>query len=514
MVLGMNEVIAAPSEFLAELRDLIDRNLDVEAAHRLSARLGQEDAEALVGAALDMARFSPQPAARIIIGEALARLRPEHGSTWRQVAGIAAGVGDYRSVANALAAAADAHDGTLEDRLGAAQAAYQDNDLDRAEALYRTTGQGEAALCGLAVIALARGERIKAAGLLNDALKANPGSVNALRLLALIQEDAAVLNKLAAVADNAGASSATRAAAGFSLAQTNDRLGKIDAAIRWATFANAIARQGGPGYDAAQHGRAADALLELFDVLEAGAPLLGRPRPLVIVGLPRSGTSLVESILAAHPDVTAGGERTDLALACREIEIVLQTRGVQAARDLFQRRREGLVSELSARLAGAGINTDAYVDKLPLNTPYAGLIARLLPEGRVIFVHRDPIETALSIWLQDFAPAYAYANDLGDIATAAALNERLRMAWASRLGDQFLDLNHDALCADPVAQGRRLFEFCGLEWDESYLDPQNRRSTTNTFSALQVRQAIRPRQPRAPLYQAVLGPLAQTLKQP
>jgi len=254
-------------------------------------------------------------------------------------------------------------------------------------------------------------------------------------------------------------------------------------------------------------------LLKLFDHLPpAGAPLLGRPRPVAIVGLPRSGTSLIETLLGAHPDVMAGGERTDLYLACREIETVLYRKGPAAAATLFAHRRAGLVRELSARLARAGLVSEVYVDKLPLNTPYAGLIARLLPEAKIVFVRRDPVETALSIWLHDFSAAYPYATNLEHLAHAVGLNDRMREAWRDRLGEQFQEMDHDALCADPRAEGRRLFEFCELDWDDRFLEPESRTASTNTFSATQVREPIRSRASRADRYPSETATFVEALK--
>ena len=512
----MGESAGDVGQVLTHLRDLVERDLDVEAAHLLAQKLGDPDfADSLIPPALELARLSPQPAARMIIGAALARLRPAYASTWRQVADIARSTGDYRTLADALVEAARTPEGRAEDRLGAALAAYQDNDLDRAEMLYQTVEDHDAADCGLAVIALARGAVETSAVILRRLLQRTPGSVNALRLLAMVDPDPEVLSALAKTARSERTPAEVRSAAAFALAQAYDRDDDPDAAMSWAALANETARQRARPYDRAAQEQAAEDLLNLFDRLPPpDRPLLNRPRPIVIVGLPRSGTSLVESLLAAHPGVIAGGERTDLSLACREIEIVLRSKGPDAASRLFARRREGLVQELADRLFRAGIDSDVYLDKLPLNTPYAGLIARLLPEAKILFVRRDPVETALSIWLHDFSQAYAYASDLNALSHAVGLNDRLRDAWKDRLGEQFLEIDHDALCADPALEGRRMFEFCGLEWDDAYLDPRNRRSATNTFSALQVRQAIRPRQPRAPLYQDLVGPLARTLGAP
>lgn len=512
MVISTHETDLA--SFHGELRALVDQDCDVEAAQRLAVRLTDPAGiEALIPVALEMARLSPQPAARMIVGRALARLRPAHASTWRQVADIAASAGDFRVQAEALthaAAAVDGHDG---DRLGAAFAAYLDNDLGRAETLYGAVASQADGECGLALIALARGARELALRLVRRALARDAGHLEALRLKSQLDPDPATLARLETITSDASEAPLRRSAAAFALAQACDRRDDAAGATRWAMLANDTAAAKAQPYDREAEERAADQLLALFDALPPGSePRLIRPRPIVIVGLPRSGTSLLESLLAAHPGVQAGGERTDFALACCEIEVVLRAKGVEAARALFLRRRDALISELASRLSAAGIQSPIYVDKFPLNTPYAGLIARLLPEARILFIRRDPVETALSIWLHDFSPAYAYATDINALAHAVVLNDRLRDAWKARLGAQFMEVDHDALCASPSAIGRRVFEFCGLAWGDAYLDPTNRLSNSNTFSALQVREPIRPRKPRAPLYAAAIGPLMERVR--
>lgn len=190
-------------ELLEVLRSLVAEDCDVEAARLLSQGLADPDqAGLLVPIALEMARHSPQPKARLAVGQALARLRPGHATTWRQIADIARGNGDYQTATRALEQAAKAPDGNAQDRLQAALTAYQDNDLDRAEKLYRSLGDGEAAACGLAVIAIARGETQIAADILRDILAISPSSPDALRLLAMVDPDPVAIGQLVRIAED------------------------------------------------------------------------------------------------------------------------------------------------------------------------------------------------------------------------------------------------------------------------------------------------------------------------
>lgn len=502
------------ARLMDQILALVTQDRDVEAA-QLAAEAVTDPrlADPLTPLLLEMARLSPQPAARVIAGTALARLKPGFAQTWRQVADIARNAGDHRTAADALESAAATPQGGARDHLEAALSAYQDNDLERAERLYLRLGEGPEAGCGLAVIAIARGATAQATTLLRRVLASRPDSVEALRLMAMVAPDVATLERLTRIANEERGQAASRSAAAFALAQASDRAGDATTAAAWASLANSLSPARNLLYDRTDQEARATALLKLFDHLPpAGAPLLGRPRPVVIVGLPRSGTSLIETLLGAHPDVMAGGERTDIYLACREIETVLYRKGPAAAATLFAHRRAGLVRELSARLERAGLVSEVYVDKLPLNTPYAGLIARLLPEAKIVFVRRDPVETALSIWLHDFSAAYPYATDLEHLAHAVGLNDRMRAAWRERLGEQFQEVDHDALCADPHAEGRRLFDFCELDWDERFLEPARRTASANTFSAMQVREPVRPRAPRADRYPRETATFSEALK--
>ena len=502
------------AQLMTELRALVEAHRDVEAAQVVAEHMADPAwAEGLIPVALEMARMSPQPAARVIAGRALATLRPDQAATWRGVGEAAHAAADYRAAADALETAAATPQGQARDRLLAALSAYQDNDFERAESLYLSVGDDDASACGLAVIAIARGTPEVAAGLLRRVLQRSPDSVEALRLMAMVAPDLAVFEALTRVARDERRDAPVRSAAAFALAQASDRAGDDIAAAAWADLANNLSPMRAHPYEASAQDARAEALLALFDRLPPPGPaLLRRPRPIVIVGLPRSGTSIIESLLAAHPDVVAGGERTDLYMACREIEIVLHRHGPEAAAALFRSRRAGLVAELGERLTRAGVISEVYLDKLPLNAPYAGLIARLLPEARIVFLRRDPVETALSIWLHDFSAAYPYASDLTHLAHAVGLNDRMRDAWAERLGEQFLAFDHDALCEDPDGEARRLYAFCGLDWDSAYLDPARRGSASNTFSALQVREPIRAPAARAARYPPQVASFMAALK--
>ncbi|UIP07731.1 sulfotransferase [Erythrobacter sp. SDW2] len=209
------------------------------------------------------------------------------------------------------------------------------------------------------------------------------------------------------------------------------------------------------------------------------------PQHLYLLGTPRSGQSLVQSILAAEPGVASAGERGALLqhLLFRDAEI--------AAMDKL--RRHGLLNDLAVadrrgieRLVGT---PQWVVDKSPLHFAIAGNIARVHPGARFAAVLRDPADVAVSIWLRRFPPVYDYANDFGAILEHLDIALDAIAAWRSEgLAIRFVDFAE--LVADPAGQGAELFGWLGLDWQDMYLDPANRTEPVPTYSAAQVRQAI------------------------
>lgn len=495
---------------IASAKQLISQGRDVEAAEVLADALNRSnDPRRIAGLLSEVARAAPQPTARLVAARALVDLYPNGAGIWRQLAEVALQASDFGGAAYAFGKAAARADGTDQDRFMAGMAAYLANDLNGAAIMYGAVrAEAPAVVRGLADIAIARGDRAEAERRLRQGLTRWPGEVSLLAPLAELGAGEEARPGLDAVARDPAQPDALRAMAGFALAAVSDREGDPRSAMCWAKFANERAREGKPRYRP-EHEEAALARMLALDDAIAGVrvEVEERIQPLVVVGAPRSGTSIVESLLTAHPEVGAGGERTDLAMAAREFEIVAASHGVPAAARLFEARREALRTWVEARLSRAGLNGPRYTDKLPQNLLNVGIIARLFPSARIICVRRDPRETALSIYLLNFAEAYPYASDLGDLVHAMRLADRAVAEWQARLGDRLLVVDHEAFSAQPVEQGRRLFDFCGLTWSDAYLKPCQRQAPMRTFSALQVRDAIRPRPPRWPAYQPWIEPL-------
>jgi tetratricopeptide (TPR) repeat protein len=226
------------------------------------------------------------------------------------------------------------------------------------------------------------------------------------------------------------------------------------------------------------------------------------PVPVFIVGMPRSGTTLVEQILASHPAVHALGERRlfEDALAMEGGPNAVSTPARWTDSEL--RRIGGLYVEAVRRAAPAGALR--IVDKLPANFQYVGLIHAALPNARIIHTCRDPVDTCLSAFSVLFAGmAQPYSYDLGELGRYYRAYRRAMAHWRDVLpGGVMLDVRYEAVVDDLEAQARQIVAHCGLDWDDGCLAFHATQRPVRTVSHAQVRRPIyrdsvgRPRPPR------------------
>ena len=213
-------------------------------------------------------------------------------------------------------------------------------------------------------------------------------------------------------------------------------------------------------------------------------------RPIFIVGMPRSGTSLVEQILSSHPDVYGAGELTDIKSLASTL---FTSSGVQQNK-VFSNVQSGILVELSARylssiemLCGDAI---CVTNKMPSNFIWLGFIMQLFPKARIIHCNRDPRDNCLSIYFQTFTKSHDYSNDLGDLAFYYRQYEKLMRHWRDKVNLPILDVHYKNLVEDVEAISRQMISFIGLEWNENCLNFYQSQRATATASWDQVRQPI------------------------
>ena len=237
-------------------------------------------------------------------------------------------------------------------------------------------------------------------------------------------------------------------------------------------------------------------------------------RPVFIVGMVRSGTTLVEQILSSHPDVYGAGELPDITGITRALPGFLGTgdcypecmlRLTQEAADVMARR-------YIDRLAQIAPNATRVTDKLPGNFMYLGLIESLFPGARVIHCMRDPVDTCLSAYFQDFSNNHPYAYDLSNLGAFYRGYLKLMAHWRKVIHLPLLEIKYEDLIADQERVTRSLVEFCGLEWDNRCLQFHETRRFVGTASNDQVNRPLYKHSVgRWKNYERFIGPLLAAL---
>jgi tetratricopeptide (TPR) repeat protein len=274
----------------------------------------------------------------------------------------------------------------------------------------------------------------------------------------------------------------------YALGKYFDDLQQYDEAFSQYRQANELTKRYGIKYNSANLTQRIDLIIRSFD------PMLVREWrdraspsevPVFIIGMPRSGTSLTEQILASHPAVFGGGEVTFWNAAYdayRDAELE-----GKAGANLIPGMARNYLEHLASLSGGA----PRVVDKMPANFMYAGLIHAVFPQARIIHMQRHPLDTCLSIYFQNFFNIGPYANDLDDLAHYYTEYFRITSHWRAVLPTTtLLEVPYEALIEDQEGWTRRMLDFIGLPWDPKCLDFHRTDRVVITASRWQVRQKI------------------------
>ncbi len=261
-----------------------------------------------------------------------------------------------------------------------------------------------------------------------------------------------------------------------------------------------------------------DAIIEVFSkTFLDTAPRVGirSDKPVFVLGMPRSGTTLVEQVLASHPAVFGAGELHDLynLVAGLPASHGMGLGYPQCMPRLDENVLGGLARTYLARLGELAPDAARVTDKMPGNFSFLGLIELLFPDARVVHCVRDPLDTCLSCYFQDFAMSQPYSYDLANLGAFYRDYERLMEHWKTVLTIPMLDVSYEEMISDQEAVSRRLIEFCGLEWDDDCLQFHTTERFVATSSYDQVRQPIYSSSVRRwEKYEAYIGPLREALR--
>ncbi len=289
------------------------------------------------------------------------------------------------------------------------------------------------------------------------------------------------------LAGNTSASSDSRAQANFALYRLLDRTGHHEAAFAALQQANRL-RAGAGRAPSGRDATMVDRIIGTFSprfMHERAAWGFQKPGAVYIFGMPRSGTTLTEQILAAHPRVFAGGERHDV------MRMRAQIAGwPEGFATLTEQGCERMGADLYGKLTAGTGTEDLTTDKAPGNYMLVGLIRSILPQAKLIHVRRNPGDNLLSLFEQDFTASLNYANDLDDIVETYKSHVRIMKHWTSTCEIPIHTVDYDALVADPEPHIRTLLDFVGLEFDPRCLRPEEVEREVRTASVWQVRQPI------------------------
>ena len=305
-------------------------------------------------------------------------------------------------------------------------------------------------------------------------------------LARLTGPDDPVIGALRAAVGRPGQPAEDRAELGFALGRALDQVGAYDDAFAAYAAANAASRAADPGrapYDRAGHERFIDSLIAAFP--EPAAPVAGADEgPIFICGLFRSGSTLVEQILAGHSRLTGGGELglvPGLARAISGYPQAMTTAGPEA----LERLRGLYLGGLKTARPGA----DVVTDKRPDNFLHIGLIKAMFPKARIVHTVREPLDVILSNWFLHLDRSMAHALDLEDLAHWHGQYARLMAHWKALYPD-ILDLDYDAMVVEPRPAIERLLGYCGLDWEDGVLDFHKAAAPVRTASVWQVREPL------------------------
>ena len=485
-----------------ESRPAIHNNLGnaLRSAGDLSGSLEQLEAavsikpdypEAWHNLALTLSRLEKNERAEAALVKAIG-LRRDYAEAHALLGQLFALRGDFAAAVAAGRQATALQPGSAEYHLQLASALQGCGRFEDAEAAVEAAARLEPDNANV-VFALARereqrGEREGSAAAYRQVIAVDPRHATAHLSLAngagLSDEELAAAERVAAVPD---LPSEERSTFAFAIARSHEQRKDYDRAFEWARFGNMIEAAKSP-FDEKQAEAFINRSIRTFtrDSFDTGATGSSDERPVFIVGFPRSGTSLVEQIVASHPLAAAGGELVEIPDVVKELPEPYPDR----VPFLGQEATDAIVRRYRDRLDRIDRRAIRITDKLPFNFRNLGLIARLFPGARIIHCRRDPRDIAVSCYFIKFHRPISFAQNLFHFGAYWRMHLRLMEHWKKVLPIPILAVDYEAIVADPEAEIRRIIGFSRLPFDERCLRFYETRSVVRTASVNQIRNPI------------------------
>ena len=473
-------------------------------------------AQANLGAAL---REGGMVEDALAAGRCAVALAPGYAEGHNALGGTLLAAGDAEGALEAFRRAIELEPGYTDAGINLGAALFTLERALEAEVAYRRVLNDDPDLAeahnGLGVVLLAIGRLDEAIASFRRAIALAPRYAEALYNLAAsrsVEIDDTDIAALESMVANGDLPVDDRTALHFALAETLDGRGTAERAFHHAAAGNQLRRgrlrEQGQVFDAAGHDRLVDKIVRVFDADFFAARQdfgYGSELPVFIVGMPRSGTTLVEQIAASHPAVFGAGERDDIGAIAGEhfpdgvTELDATTTGALARAQM-------------ERIGGPAGKALRMTDKTPVNFLNLGLIALLFPGARVIHCQRDARDVCLSCYFQNFTAGLSWATDLDDLGRYHRVYRRIMDHWRRVLPLAMLEVDYEDLVAAPDKESRRIIDFLGLPWDDACLAFHRSRRTVRSAANWQVRRPIYATSvERWKAYKPWLGPLRSVL---
>jgi tetratricopeptide (TPR) repeat protein len=417
------------------------------------------------------------------------------------------------------------HPGAFELLAEFADTTYQMRDLDSARDLYRQLLQVEpknpSVRNNLGQVLASLGDEADARQLFRDLIQDEPlfGEpwLNIARARHFTSIDDPDIRQMRSVLKRRQMNPSQTLYVHFALGKALDDCKDYDQAFFHYDKGNALRRRE-LQFDADEVERQFDRLIEWFSpelmerLSQKGS---SKPQPLFIVGMPRSGTTLLEQVLCAHPDVGTAGELRDLARIARNVARSNEKPWPECIAGASSSSLKTMASEYLANLESRAPGSARVIDKMPQNFLHVGFAALLFPDATVVHCSRDPLDTCLSNYFQIFPGGIDFAYDLADLGQYCQGYQRLMSHWQTLLGERLVTVRYEELVSDPEPVLRTLLKAIGLPWSPACLSHQDSVQRVDTLSLYQVRQSLNTGSTkRWRNYEKHLGPLREALNEP
>jgi len=473
---------------------------NVEAARKFirATKLVASDATLLVNICSRLVALDQPNAAAAALLEGSERF-PDTRRIWLALASVLTKIRDYKGAIAAFDAALRLAEANAEEQLAYADLLLESRQLDAAAAvidrmLEQGTDDPRAYLLAARCHKIA-GNYDDQRSMLKQVIDRSPWESVAWQML---QDSAtpAELPKLASEcrrrADDPRASPHNSAGLLYTSGRALHRLGEYDEAF--ATFVLANSRQRtdaesrGVYYDKKETEHLVQRIQKEFEAPDGAAAFQpAEADPIFIVGMPRSGTTLVERILGGLEDVATGGECTALETMAWQYYWALDHQAVKPFRSLRPSDWNEFIEQYWHLQSG---QRGRLTDKMPSNFKHVGMISCMFPGAPIVYMRRDPRDVGLSMFTRRFSDGHPYATELGDLAHFYAMSEQLMTYWQSVYPGRIFEIEYEQLVAEPEKITRALAKYCALQWRPECLDFHERSEASYTFSELQVREPL------------------------